>query len=260
MKTDKRKIVIVGTGMVGMSYAYCLLNQSVCDELVLIDVDKKKAEGEAMDLNHGLAFAGSSMKIYAGEYQDCQDADLVVVSAGVAQKQGETRLDLLKRNTQVFRSIIEPVTASGFNGIFLVATNPVDIMTRITCTLSGFNPRRVLGSGTALDTARLRYLLGEFLQVDPRNIHAYVMGEHGDSELAAWSDARVGGLPINDFCELRGHFDHDASMEKIFDHVKNSAYEIIARNMRLIMELRWQCAGFVQQSSVMSSPLCQYQV
>ena len=122
------------------------------------------------------------MKIYAGEYKDCQDADLVVIAAGVAQKQGETRLDLLKRNTQVFRSVIEPVTASGFNGIFLVATNPVDIMTRITCTLSGFNPRRVLGSGTALDTARLRYLLGEFLQVDPRNIHAYVMGEHGDSE------------------------------------------------------------------------------
>ena len=129
------------------------------------------------------------MKIYAGEYKDCQDADLVVIAAGVAQKQGETRLDLLKRNTQVFRSVIEPVTASGFNGIFLVATNPVDIMTRITCTLSGFNPRRVLGSGTALDTARLRYLLGEFLQVDPRNIHAYVMGEHGDSEFVPWSQA-----------------------------------------------------------------------
>ena len=186
MKTDKRKIVIVGTGMVGMSYAYCLLNQSVCDELVLIDVDKKRAEGEAMDLNHGLAFAGSSMKIYAGDYESCQDADLVLIAAGVAQKQGETRLDLLKRNTQVFRSIIEPVTASGFNGIFLVATNPVDIMTRITCALSGFNPRRVLGSGTALDTARLRYLLGEYLGVDPRNIHAYVMGEHGDSEFVPW--------------------------------------------------------------------------
>ena len=189
MKTDKRKIVIVGTGMLGMSYAYCLLNQSVCDELVLIDVDKKRAEGEAMDLNHGLAFAGSSMKIYAGDYESCQDADLVLIAAGVAQKQGETRLDLLKRNTQVFRSIIEPVTASGFNGIFLVATNPVDIMTRITCALSGFNPRRVLGSGTALDTARLRYLLGEYLGVDPRNIHAYVMGEHGDSEFVPWSQA-----------------------------------------------------------------------
>ena len=132
MRADKRKVVIVGTGMVGMSYAYCLLNQSVCDELVLIDVNKKRAEGEAMDLNHGLAFANSSMTIYAGEYDDCSDADIVVICAGVAQKQGETRLDLLKRNAEVFRSIIEPVTSSGFNGLFLVATNPVDIMTRIT--------------------------------------------------------------------------------------------------------------------------------
>ena len=132
MQSGKRKVVIVGTGMVGMSYAYSLLNQSVCDELVLIDVNKKRAEGEAMDLNHGLAFAGSRMVIYAGDYDDCRDADIVAISAGVAQKPGETRLDLLKRNTEVFRSIIEPVPASGFNGIFLVATNPVDIMTRIT--------------------------------------------------------------------------------------------------------------------------------
>ena len=161
MRVDKRKVVIVGTGMVGMSYAYSLLNQSVCDELVLIDVNKTRAIGEAMDLNHGLAFANASMTIYAGEYSDCADADIVVICAGVAQKPGETRLDLLKRNAQVFRSIIDPVTSSGFNGIFLVATNPVDIMTRITCVLSGFNPRRVLGSGTALDTARLRYILGE---------------------------------------------------------------------------------------------------
>ena len=161
MQSGKRKVVIVGTGMVGMSYAYSLLNQSACDELVLIDVNKKRAEGEAMDLNHGLAFAGSRMVIYSGEYDDCRDADIVAIAAGVAQKPGETRLDLLKRNTEVFRSIIDPVTASGFNGIFLVATNPVDIMTRITFELSGFNARRVLGSGTALDTARLRFLLGD---------------------------------------------------------------------------------------------------
>ncbi|MFR5602072.1 MAG: lactate/malate family dehydrogenase, partial [Lachnospiraceae bacterium] len=173
MRTDKRKIALIGTGMVGMSYAYSLLNQNVCDELVLIDINQKRAMGEAMDLNHGLAFSGSHMKIYAGKYEDCQDADIAVICAGVAQKEGETRLDLLKRNTAVFRSIIEPITASGFNGIFLVATNPVDIMTRITYVLSGFNPRRVLGSGTALDTARLRYLLGEYLSVDPRNVHAY---------------------------------------------------------------------------------------
>ena len=226
MKTDKRKIVIVGTGMVGMSYAYCLLNQSVCDELVLIDVDKKRAEGEAMDLNHGLAFAGSSMKIYAGEYKDCQDADLVVIAAGVAQKQGETRLDLLKRNTKVFRSVIEPVTASGFNGIFLVATNPVDIMTRITCTLSGFNPRRVLGSGTALDTARLRYLLGEFLQVDPRNIHAYVMGEHGDSEFVPWSQAF---LATKSILELDRELESSLTTHlfRIEEEVRTAAYKII---------------------------------
>ena len=231
MKTDKREIVIVGTGMVGMSYAYCLLNQSVCDELVLIDVDKKRAEGEAMDLNHGLAFAGSSMKIYAGEYKDCQDADLVVIAAGVSQKQGETRLDLLKRNTQVFRSVIEPVTASGFNGIFLVATNPVDIMTRITCTLSGFNPRRVLGSGTALDTARLRYLLGEFLQVDPRNIHAYVMGEHGDSEFVPWSQAMIATKPILSLCGEQGEGGMEVicgdELKRIEEDVRGAAYQII---------------------------------
>lgn len=196
MRKDNRKIALVGTGMVGMSYAYSLLNQSVCDELVLIDIDKKKAEGEAMDLNHGLAFSGSNMKIYAGEYEDCGDADIVVICAGVAQKEGETRLDLLKRNASVFRSIIQPVTTSGFNGIFLVATNPVDIMTRITWQLSGFNPGRVLGTGTTLDTARLRYLLGDYFRIDPRNVHAYVIGEHGDSEFVPWSQAMLATKPV----------------------------------------------------------------
>ena len=170
MRSDKRKVAVVGTGMVGMSYAYSLLNQSVCDELTLIDINKTRAEGEAMDLNHGLAFAASNMKISVGSYEDCRDADIVVIAAGVAQKLGESRLDLLRRNTEVFRSIIELVISSGFNGIFLVATNPVDIMTRITCMLSGFNPGWVLGSGTALDTARLRYLVGGYLRVDPRNV------------------------------------------------------------------------------------------
>lgn len=226
MKKEKRKVVIVGTGMVGMSYAYSLLNQSACDELVLIDIDKRRAEGEAMDLNHGLAFAASSMKIFAGSYADCADAELVAIAAGVAQKPGETRLNLLKRNAEVFRSIIEPITASGFNGIFLVATNPVDIMTRITCALSGFNPRRVLGTGTALDTARLRYLLGEYLNVDPRNVHAYVMGEHGDSEFVPWSQALLATRPILEMeqelgAELAGRLD------SIEEEVRTAAYQII---------------------------------
>ena len=225
MVNDKRKVVLVGTGMVGMSYAYSLLNQNACDELVLVDIDKKRAEGEAMDLNHGLAFSGANMRIYAGEYEDCRDADIVAIAAGVAQKPGESRLDLLKRNTQVFRSIIEPVTASGFNGIFLVAANPVDIMTRITYALSGFNPRRVLGSGTALDTARLRYLLGEYLHVDPRNIHAYVMGEHGDSEFVPWSQALLATKPILELCG-----EEAVCQEKLTEiaiEVQGAAYKII---------------------------------
>ncbi|MBR0142389.1 MAG: L-lactate dehydrogenase, partial [Ruminococcus sp.] len=182
MNTDKRKVVLIGTGMVGMSFAYALVNQGgICNELVLIDVNKERANGEAMDLNHGLAFAKSNMKIYAGDYHDCKDADIIVIAAGVAQKEGETRLDLLQRNTAVFRSIITPVVKSGFDGIFLVATNPVDIMTRVTYEISRFGSARVIGTGTSLDTARLRYLLGDYFTVDPKNIHAYVIGEHGDS-------------------------------------------------------------------------------
>lgn len=226
MVNDKRKVVLVGTGMVGMSYAYSLLNQNVCDELVLIDLNQKRAEGEAMDLNHGLAFSAANMKIYAGKYEDCKDADIVVISAGVAQKPGETRLALLKRNAKVFRSIVEPVTASGFDGIFLVATNPVDIMTKITYMLSGFNPRKVLGTGTALDTARLRYLLGEYLRVDPRNVHAYVMGEHGDSEFVPWSQALLATKSILELCEETQAIDKQRLTE-IEKEVQEAAYKII---------------------------------
>lgn len=228
MSLNNRKVVIIGAGMVGMSYAYALLNQNACDEMVLIDLDHKRSEGEAMDLNHGLAFSASHMKIYAGDYSDCTDADIVTICAGVAQKPGESRLDLLLRNTEVFRSIINPVTESGFNGIFLVATNPVDIMTRITCALSGFNPRRVLGSGTALDTARLRYLLGDYLSVDPRNIHAYVIGEHGDSEFVPWSQAMLATKPILDICEESGGRFSREDMEGISRQVREAAQKIIA--------------------------------
>ena len=224
---DNRKVILIGTGMVGMSYAYALLNQNACDELVLLDIDRQRAEGEAMDLNHGLAFSGSHMKIYAGDYRDCANADIVVICAGVAQKPGESRLDLLQRNTRVFQSIIDPVTESGFNGIFLVATNPVDIMTRVTCALSGFNPRRVLGTGTALDTARLRYLLGEYFSVDPRNIHAYVMGELGDSVFVPWSQAMLATKPILSICEESGGRFCAEDMEKITEEVRGAAQKII---------------------------------
>lgn len=228
MCTNKRKIVLVGTGMVGMSFAYSALNQAICDELVLVDIDKNRALGEAMDLNHGLAFAGSSMKIYAGEYDDCADADLVVISAGVNQKPGESRLDLLKRNAAVFQSIIEPVVRSGFGGIFLVATNPVDIMTRVTYELSGFNPNRVFGTGTTLDTARLRYLLGDYFSVDPRNIHAYVIGEHGDSEFVPWSQAMIATKSVIDVCEQSGGRYRLEEVQRLSTEVRDAAQQIIA--------------------------------
>ena len=224
-----KKVAIVGTGFVGMSFAYAMLCDGTCDELVLIDINKTKADGEAMDLNHGLAFAKTNMKIYSGEYKDCADADIVVICAGVSQKPGEDRISLLQRNREVFKSIISPILYSGFSGIFLVATNPVDIMTRVVWQLSGFDCRKVIGSGTTLDTARLRYLLGEHFGVDPKNVHAYVIGEHGDSEIAAWSSSNVSGIPLNDFCEMRGHFDHASAMKEIAEKVKTSAYEIIAK-------------------------------
>ncbi|MDP4153903.1 MAG: L-lactate dehydrogenase [Bacillota bacterium] len=228
MNGKNRKVVLIGTGFVGMSFAYAMLNQNACDELVLIDIDKRRAEGEAMDLNHGLAFSGSHMKIFVGSYADCGDADIVAIAAGVAQKPGETRLDLLQRNTEVFRSIIDPVVSSGFGGIFLIATNPVDIMSYITQKLSGFDRKRVIGTGTTLDTARLRYMLGEYFKVDPRNVHAYVMGEHGDTEFVPWSQALVATKPVLQLCSEHGCQYSCENMEKISEEVKNAAQKIIA--------------------------------
>lgn len=191
MLSDKKKVAIVGVGMVGMSFAYALLNQNICDELVLIDINKERAWGEAADLSHGLPFAPSSMKIKAGEYSDCGDADLIVICAGAPQLPGESRRDLLQKNYKVFSSIVQPIIASGFNGVFLVASNPVDIMTQVVYTLSGFPANRVVGSGTSLDSARLRHMMSDYFHVNPRNVHAYVIGEHGDSEFVPWSQALI---------------------------------------------------------------------
>ncbi len=228
MRYENRKVVLIGTGFVGMSYAYALLNQNVCDELVLIDINQKRAQGEAKDLNHGLAFSGSNMKIYAGSYSDCKGADIVAICAGVAQKEGETRIELLNRNADVFRSIVSPVVESGFDGCFLIATNPVDVMAYITYRLSGFPPNRVLGTGTALDTARLRYLLGDYFMLDPRNVHAYVVGEHGDTEFVPWSQAMIATKPVLEYCEESGCNYCAQEMERIAEEVKNAAYDIIA--------------------------------
>ena len=222
-----KKVAIVGTGFVGMSFAYALLCDGACDEMVLIDINREKALGEAMDLNHGLAFAKTNMKITAGDYGDCADADIVVICAGVSQKPGEDRISLLQRNRGVFESIVAPVLESGFDGIFLVATNPVDIMTRVVHRLSGFPSRKVIGSGTTLDTARLRYLLGEYFTVDPKNVHAYVIGEHGDSEMTPWSQALVGTKPIREILAGQPEKYTAAALDEIAENVTKAAYKII---------------------------------
>ena len=226
----KRKVILVGTGFVGMSMAYALLNQgnaSGVNELVLIDVLKDKAEGEAMDLCHGLPCSPSHMKIKSGEYSECKDADIVVITAGLSQKPGQTRLELSNANAKIMKNITEQVIASGFKGIFLVASNPVDLMTKVVQEVSQFPTRKVIGSGTALDTCRLRYLVGDYLNVSNKNVHAYIMGEHVDSSFVPWDHAYVGCKKIKDI--IKDAKKDLSVLDKIYVEVRDAAYEIIEK-------------------------------
>ena len=222
------RVALIGTGFVGSSYAFALLNQGITEELVLIDLNKNKAEGDAMDLNHGLPFAPSRTKIWSGSYEDCGQADLVVITAGANQKPGETRLDLVEKNTRIFKGIVEEIMASGFDGIFLVATNPVDILTYAVWKFSGLPKERVIGSGTILDTARFRFLLGDYFDVDTRNVHAYIIGEHGDTELPVWSHADIAGTSISEWTKHKQGFRQE-ELDQIFLNVRDAAYHIIER-------------------------------
>ena len=214
------KVVLIGCGNVGMSYAYCLVGDSSVDELVLIDINKEKADGEALDLLHASSCSKRKIKIKAGDYTDCNDADIICIAAGRNQEVGETRIDLIEKNLAVFKSIIKEVNKTKFNGIYLIATNPLDSMTYVTMKLSGFPKERVIGSGTTLDTARLRFLISEETKINPKNIHAYVIGEHGDSEMIPWSSAMIGLTSVDKFLNV-------SKKKKILKDVRNSAYEII---------------------------------
>ncbi|MBB6451837.1 L-lactate dehydrogenase [Salirhabdus euzebyi] len=231
MANSNRRIVIIGTGFVGASYAFSLVNQGIGEEIVLIDVNEDKAEGEAMDLSHGLAFSPSPARIWYGSYQDCKQADIVVITAGANQAPGESRLHLVERNTTIFKGIVENVKNGGFNGIFIVATNPVDVLTYATWKFSGLPSERIIGSGTILDTARLRFLLSDYFQIDTRNVHAYIIGEHGDSELPVWSHANIGSIPILNMFTVSEE-DEDTfkqDLDDIFVQVRDAAYDIIKR-------------------------------
>lgn len=243
------KAAVIGCGFVGSASAFSLMQSGMFTEMVLIDANKERAEGEALDISHGIPFA-RPMKIYAGDYNDAADAGIVIITAGANQQPGETRLDLVKKNIKIFESIIPEISKRNFKGIMLIVANPVDILTHVAIKLSGLPENRVIGSGTVLDTARLKCEIGEHLNVDSRSVHAFIIGEHGDSEIAAWSSANVSGIPLNDFCEMRGHFDHKKATEKIASDVKNSAYEIISRkkatNYGIAMSVKRICEAIVR--------------
>ena len=217
------KVVIIGCGNVGMSYAYSLLNQrTYVNKLILIDVNKERVEGEVMDLNHCLPYAPSKISINVGDYRDCSDARIVVIAAGANQKPGETRMDLIYKNASIFKGIVDNVMATGFKGIFLVATNPLDVMTYLTYKYSGLKPNQVIGSGTSLDTARLQLMIGKKLCINPKNIQAYVIGEHGDSEFIPWSNANISLQNIKEFFK-------EEELNEIENDVRNAAYKIIEK-------------------------------
>lgn len=228
MKNNPKKAAIIGCGFVGAATAFTLMQSKLFSELVLLDANHDKAVGEAEDIGHGIPFAGE-MDIYAGSYDDIADCSMIIITAGANQKPNETRLDLVQKNVAIYKNILSEITQRNYEGILLVVSNPVDILTYVAQKLSGLPEHRVIGSGTVLDTARLKYALSQQLDVDSRNIHSFIIGEHGDSEIVAWSSTNISGVPLDQFLEMRGHLHPDMDKQEIAEKVKNSAYDIIAK-------------------------------
>lgn len=224
---NKQKCAVIGCGFVGASIAFSLIQEEMFSELVLIDINQTKAEGEAMDLSHGLPFV-HPMKIYAGTYADLADCFLIIITAGAGQRPGETRLELVRKNVEIFRDMIPQITAVTQDARLLIVSNPVDVMTYAAWKLSGYPPEHVIGSGTVLDTARLKYLLGAHLGVDSRSVHAFIIGEHGDSELAVWSSANISGVDLDSFCDICGACDGE-TLHRLYEDVRTSAYKVIEK-------------------------------
>ena len=249
LELNNRKVAVIGCGFVGATSAFGLMQSGLFSEMVLIDANTEKAEGEAMDISHGIPFA-RPMKIYAGGYDDIMDAAIIVVTAGANQKPGETRLDLVQKNVGIFKSIIPEIAKRDYQGILLIVSNPVDILTYTAHKLSGMPENRVIGSGTVLDTARLKYELGEHLGVDSRSVHAFIIGEHGDSEIAVLSSTNISGIPLDTFCEMRGYDNPKMKLDEIAESVKNSAYDIIAKKQAtyygIAMSVRRICACIIR--------------
>ncbi|WP_297032114.1 L-lactate dehydrogenase [uncultured Eubacterium sp.] len=253
---NSRKIAIIGCGFVGSACAFALMQSGLFSEMVLIDSNEERAEGEALDISHGLPFS-KPMQIYSGTYDDITDAGIIAITAGAGQKPGESRLELVHKNVEIFKSIIPEISKRNYKGILLIVSNPVDIMTYTALKLSGLPSNQVFGSGTVLDTARLKYLLGEHLGVDARSVHAFILGEHGDSEIAAFSSANVSGIELKEFCDFACKTDkHEEAMKEIAEDVKLSAYEIIKKKgatyYGIAMSVRRICEAIIlDQKSIL---------
>ena len=250
-----RKAAMIGCGFVGSSSAFALMQSGIFSEMVMIDVNREKAEGEAMDIAHGLPFA-RPIRLYAGTYDDIVDAAIIIITAGANQKPDETRLDLIHKNVEIYKTIIPEIAKRNCEGMLLIVSNPVDILTYTALKLSGFPENRVLGSGTVLDTARLKYLIGEHLKVDNRSVHAFIIGEHGDSELAAWSNANVSGVRLDAFCEMRGHYFHEESEDKTYYGIAMAVKRIcecIIRNEQSILPVSSMMHGIYGMEDVVIS-------
>ena len=248
-KLNDRKVAVIGCGFVGATTAFALMESGLFSQMALIDVDRNRAEGEALDIAHGQAFA-SPCEIYAGTYDDVADASVVIITAGAAQKPGETRIDLVNKNVSIYKQIISEINQRDCQGVLLVVSNPVDILTHVTIQLSNLPEHRVLGSGTVLDSGRLKQIISERLDVDPRNVHVGVLGEHGDSELIAWSGAHVAGIPLEDFFNMRSNGSYEEFRKEVEDEVRNSAYEIIEKKKAtyfgIAMAIKRICACIVR--------------
>lgn len=253
---NSRKIAIIGCGFVGSACAFALMQSGLFSEMVLIDSNEERAEGEALDISHGLPFS-KPMQIYSGTYDDITDAGIIAITAGAGQKPGESRLELVHKNVEIFKSIIPEISKRNYKGILLIVSNPVDIMTYTALKLSGLPSNQVFGSGTVLDTARLKHLLGEHLGVDARSVHAFILGEHGDSEIAAFSSANVSGIELKKFCDFACKTDkHEEAMKEIAEDVKLSAYEIIKKKgatyYGIAMSVRRICEAIIlDQKSIL---------
>lgn len=245
MRNTSRRVAVVGTGFVGTSIAYSMINQGITNELVLIDVNQEKAEGEALDLLDGMSWAQENIKVWAGDYKECRDADIVVITAGLNQKPGQTRLDLIDMNARIMKDVVKEVMNSGFEGVLLIASNPVDVLTYVAWQASGLPYSQVVGTGTTLDTTRFRKELSEKLQIDPRSIHGYIIGEHGDSEVAVWSHTTVGGKPLLEFIVQNNRLTVD-DLTKLADKVKNAAYEIIDKKQATFYGIGMSAARIIK--------------